>query len=154
MKKIKTPLTNERTFIVREKSAYHRKLWLDQTFIASIELSSLVFKNITEEIWHEILSAYTVDGQSAKNYVIEQNFETLSELWQYLLEGGRITNLDESCSCYVRLVDNELRFDNGELIEKSIVLNYPTSWKPFYPSFKMIKEEPKNLISYLLKLSQ
>jgi hypothetical protein len=151
--KIKVPRPGERTFIVREKKENHRKLWLDRTFIADIHLSSSVFSNITEDLWKSILSAYVVDGKPCDNYVVERNFESLDEAWTYLVEGGRITNLDDSCSCYVRLDKNELIFDNGELLERDALLEHPTSWVPFYPTSKMLKREQNNLIRYRLNLS-
>jgi hypothetical protein len=151
--KLKAPLPGERTFIVREQSKHHRKLWLDRTFIAEIKLSPYTFQEITEETWKAILSVYVVEGVPCHNYVVERNFESLDELQSYLEGGGRITNLDESCSCYIRLIDNEFIFENGIRVENSVVVDHPTSFVPFYATPKMLEEEDKNIISGLLKLN-
>lgn len=151
--KIKVPLPGEEVFVVRIKSPFWRKLFLSRYFISEIKLSPSAFKNgCTEETWSKILSSYSVNGKICDNYIIERGFESLDEVWDYLLDGGRITNLDESCDCYVLLVNDQLIFNNGEIVDGSIVIDHPTSWHPFYPTLKMIDSEPTNLIKGLLKV--
>ncbi len=56
-------------------------------------------------------------------------FKNMQELMTHLVNGGAITNLDDSCpDCWVSFYNGELRFPTRE--EPFTELKNPTSWRP------------------------
>jgi hypothetical protein len=155
LQKIKVPANGERTFIVRKISENCRALWLDRSKVVEIKISHILSSKITERDWEQMFFPYVVDGIRCDNYFLERNFLSLIELIDYLNDGGRITNLDESCSVYVRLIDGKMRFNDGTLVDnENFVINHPTSWLPYYPSQRELKVESENLIKGLLGINK
>lgn len=73
-------------------------------------------------------------------------FETQGEIFKYLLDGGAITNLDDSCDCYVELRDGKLMFNTEnenttDPDERAGSLNFgrPEQWNP-YSQIKLLKD--------------
>lgn len=65
-------------------------------------------------------------------------FKTQEDIWKFLIKGGAITNLDDSCDAYIYLKDGRPIFKSGE-DASSIPFNYPKSWRP-YPPHKILSE--------------
>jgi len=65
-------------------------------------------------------------------------FENHGEIFKFLLDGGAITNLDDSCESYVHLRNGKLMF-NTETEQTtdpdqqvgSLHFSTPDSWKPY-----------------------
>jgi len=65
-------------------------------------------------------------------------FENHGEIFKFLLDGGAITNLDDSCECYVHLRNGKLMF-NTETEETtdpdqkagSLHFNTAEHWRPY-----------------------
>ncbi len=73
-------------------------------------------------------------------------FETQGEIFKYLLDGGAITNLDDSCECYVELRDGKLMFntENENTTDpdnKAGTLHFNTAshWQP-YSQIRLLKK--------------
>jgi len=65
-------------------------------------------------------------------------FETQAEIFKFLLDGGAITNLDDSCECYVHLRNGKLMFnteteETTDPDQKAGALHFerPYHWKPY-----------------------
>jgi len=76
-------------------------------------------------------------------------FETQAEIYQFLLDGGAITNLDDSCECYVQLRNGKLMFnteteDTTDPDQKAGTLHFqtPQHWFP-YSQTRLLKEIKK-----------
>jgi hypothetical protein len=76
-------------------------------------------------------SSYTPDAES-KEY-----FQTKADIWEFLLKGGAITNLDDSCNTYIYLRDGNTEFNSGEGFDSDF--KCPNHWRP-YPQWKLTKE--------------
>lgn len=70
--------------------------------------------------------------------MLNGNFETQAEIFKFLLDGGAITNLDDSCECYVHLRNGKLMFNTEteqttNRDEKAGGLNFgkPEHWRPY-----------------------
>jgi hypothetical protein len=64
-------------------------------------------------------------------------FKTKADMWRHLLDGGAVTNLDDSCSCFVYLKDGNPIYDDGSEVGD----NFQTDpeWRPF-PVSKLIEK--------------
>jgi hypothetical protein len=65
-------------------------------------------------------------------------FENHGEIFKFLLDGGAITNLDDSCECYVHLRKGKLMFNTEteqttDPDEKAAGLSFskPEDWRPY-----------------------
>jgi hypothetical protein len=76
-----------------------------------------------------------------KQYCSTSPFKTQAELWKHLLDGGAITNLDDSCDCFVYLKDGNPTYDDGTLAGENLYTD--PEWRPF-PQAKLIKMAIRN----------
>lgn len=66
-----------------------------------------------------------------------QYFKSKADIWNFLLKGGAITNLDESCSVYVYLKEGNPVFNTGEKATHNF--DNPEEWSPYH-QWKLVKE--------------
>jgi hypothetical protein len=70
--------------------------------------------------------------------MLNGKFETQAEIFKFLLDGGAITNLDDSCECYVHLRNGKLMFnteteETTDPDQKAGALHFATAshWRPY-----------------------
>jgi hypothetical protein len=70
--------------------------------------------------------------------MLNGKFENHGEIFKFLLDGGVITNLDDSCECYVELRNGKLMFnteteETEDPDEKAGALHFETAsdWRPY-----------------------
>ncbi len=64
-----------------------------------------------------------------KHYKTNNFFNNMEELMAHLLNGGAITNLDDSCpNCWVSFYNGNLHYPDRQ--EAVVDLGSPTSWRP------------------------
>lgn len=64
-----------------------------------------------------------------KHYQQAKFFNNMQELMTHLLNGGAITNMDDSCpDCWVSFYDGNLHYPDRK--EPVVDLGNPTSWRP------------------------
>ena len=64
-------------------------------------------------------------------------FETIEDIWRFLMEGGAVTNLDDSCDTYVFLHNGNPIYNDET--QASVAFNSPSDWRP-YPNKKLLKD--------------
>lgn len=80
-----------------------------------------------------------ISTPNPKEYI----FETIADIWEYLMAGGAVTNLDDSCMTYVYLRDGNPVFNKSG--EDFNAFRNPDVWRP-YPSILFLKE--KSMLEY------